>query len=254
MRASYRRLAFAVAIAALTAMGGEASAQTYQWEYSINGGSFTTEDPNTTDSVTVGSITISINPSNNNPGLSQGAELTNEITVSNSSTTTTYAVVVKLTQTDYTAPTTSGTFSANIGSATVQRTTSLGTPPNANGTVGATAYLDGTDANYGTQYATNTYSESSGTVSSGTYDLSSATLNYPSNPLNPGSPFAMTVVGTFDLQHNTTAHVDIDSTFVPPSSVPEPSSMYIAGLGSLGMIGYGLRRRKARGPDPTPST
>ncbi len=30
-------------------------------------------------------------------------------------------------------------------------------------------------------------------------------------------------------------------------AVPEPSSMAIAGLGALGMIGYGLRRRKALG-------
>ncbi len=30
-----------------------------------------------------------------------------------------------------------------------------------------------------------------------------------------------------------------------PVSVPEPSSMAIAGLGTLGMIGYGLRRRKS---------
>lgn len=220
MTASYRRLAFVVAIAALTGPGAEASAQTYQWEYQINGGSFVTENPNTTDSVTVGSITISINPSNNNPGLSEGAELANAITVSNFSTTTTYTVVVKLTQTDYTEPNSSGTFSASIGSATVQRTTSLDSPPNANGTVGATAYMDGADSTYGTQYATNSYSHSSGTVSSGTYDLPSATLNYASNPLTPGSPFAMTVVGTFSLQHNTSAHVDIDATFVPPSMPP----------------------------------
>jgi hypothetical protein len=31
------------------------------------------------------------------------------------------------------------------------------------------------------------------------------------------------------------------------TAVPEPSSMAIAGLGALGMIGYGLRRRKASG-------
>ena len=31
------------------------------------------------------------------------------------------------------------------------------------------------------------------------------------------------------------------------SSIPEPSSMAIAGLGALGLIGYGLRRRKALG-------
>jgi hypothetical protein len=31
------------------------------------------------------------------------------------------------------------------------------------------------------------------------------------------------------------------------TSTPEPSTMAIAGLGALGMIGYGLRRRKAKG-------
>ena len=36
-------------------------------------------------------------------------------------------------------------------------------------------------------------------------------------------------------------------TGVNPVGVPEPSSMAIAGLGALGMIGYGLRRRKALG-------
>ena len=30
--------------------------------------------------------------------------------------------------------------------------------------------------------------------------------------------------------------------------------MAIAGLGALGMIGYGLRRRKALAPEPNPST
>jgi hypothetical protein len=32
----------------------------------------------------------------------------------------------------------------------------------------------------------------------------------------------------------------------PPSSVPEPSTLAIAGLGALGLIGYGLRRRRVR--------
>jgi len=34
---------------------------------------------------------------------------------------------------------------------------------------------------------------------------------------------------------------------VQVQSVPEPSSMVLAGVGALGMIGYGLRRRKAMG-------
>ena len=35
--------------------------------------------------------------------------------------------------------------------------------------------------------------------------------------------------------------------------VPELSTMALAGLGAMGMIGYSLRRRKALGPEPTPS-
>jgi hypothetical protein len=33
----------------------------------------------------------------------------------------------------------------------------------------------------------------------------------------------------------------------PPASAPEPSSLAIAGIGAVGIIGYGLRRRKALG-------
>jgi hypothetical protein len=37
------------------------------------------------------------------------------------------------------------------------------------------------------------------------------------------------------------------STVSPVAAVPEPSTMALAGLGALGLIGYGLRRRKATG-------
>jgi len=47
-----------------------------------------------------------------------------------------------------------------------------------------------------------------------------------------GTAFSSTVVGSGD----TTT-----------SPVPEPSSLAIAGIGALGLIGYGLRRRKALG-------
>jgi len=39
----------------------------------------------------------------------------------------------------------------------------------------------------------------------------------------------------------------IDFAPAAPSATPEPSTLAIAGLGALGMIGYGLRRRKASG-------
>jgi hypothetical protein len=37
------------------------------------------------------------------------------------------------------------------------------------------------------------------------------------------------------------------TTTLTATATPEPSTMAIAGLGALGMIGYGLRRRKAKG-------
>jgi hypothetical protein len=35
-------------------------------------------------------------------------------------------------------------------------------------------------------------------------------------------------------------------------TVPEPSTMALAGLGALGVVVYGLRRHKARVPEPDP--
>ena len=42
------------------------------------------------------------------------------------------------------------------------------------------------------------------------------------------------------------------ATQVTPA-VPEPSTFAIAGLGALGLIGYGIRRRKGARPNPSTS-
>jgi hypothetical protein len=39
----------------------------------------------------------------------------------------------------------------------------------------------------------------------------------------------------------------VQINFLPSVVVPEPSTMALTGLGALGLIGYGLRRRKAKG-------
>jgi hypothetical protein len=39
----------------------------------------------------------------------------------------------------------------------------------------------------------------------------------------------------------------LTETSFPPNPIPEPSTVVLAGLGALGLIGYGLRRRKAIG-------
>jgi len=59
-------------------------------------------------------------------------------------------------------------------------------------------------------------------------DFTPATIN--TNPAT-GTAFASTKAGSGDIV----------------TTIPEPSSLAIAGLGALGMIGYGLRRRKALG-------
>jgi hypothetical protein len=54
------------------------------------------------------------------------------------------------------------------------------------------------------------------------------------------------IVVTFGTGGGTFS-ADFANTVLEPVATPEPSTMAIAGLGALGMIGYGLRRRKAKG-------
>jgi len=60
-----------------------------------------------------------------------------------------------------------------------------------------------------------------------------------------GGTFTVSEVITFQLNNlNDQVNYSSGTTL---ASVPEPSTMAIAGLGALGLIGYGLRRRKALG-------
>jgi hypothetical protein len=58
------------------------------------------------------------------------------------------------------------------------------------------------------------------------------------------SKFSITQVLDVYLIAGDSVTLTINTTVVP---VPEPSTMAIAGLGALGMIGFGLRRRKVKG-------
>jgi hypothetical protein len=68
--------------------------------------------------------------------------------------------------------------------------------------------------------------------------------------INPGQSSTLNVietlsrnytVGNYTLQDGVTANI---TAYAPG---PEPSSMVLVGLGAMGLIGYGLRRRKAMG-------
>jgi len=61
----------------------------------------------------------------------------------------------------------------------------------------------------------------------------------------PGISSSVSVAGGSSV--GFTSFTASDSGNTTATVVPEPSTMAIAGLGALGMIGYGLRRRKALG-------
>jgi hypothetical protein len=58
---------------------------------------------------------------------------------------------------------------------------------------------------------------------------------------------SVTVTGLTTVAGPPNPAVNITGTSTVAGVVPEPSSMALAGLGALGFIGYGLRRRKASG-------
>jgi hypothetical protein len=107
---------------------------------------------------------------------------------------------------------------------------------------------------------TNTYfnsTTSTTTTGIGTSTISATQLNgetgRSTSVTNPNQTYTLSQVVTLSNlnvpNHTGTKQPDFGgtSTVNGPNAVPEPSTMAIAGLGALGMIGYGLRRRKALG-------
>jgi len=82
-----------------------------------------------------------------------------------------------------------------------------------------------------------------GTVSGGSYQFPNlANSNFLS--FANGGVFSLGEILNITIGAGDSAQITITTT---ATAVPEPSSMAIAGLGALGLIGYGLRRRKALG-------
>jgi hypothetical protein len=75
-------------------------------------------------------------------------------------------------------------------------------------------------------------------------------FNFTILGVEAGANSAVLVVATNAKSYTTGAVAVIDGSSVNLAGyqpLPEPSTMAMAGLGALGLIGYGLRRRKAKG-------
>jgi len=119
-----------------------------------------------------------------------------------------------------------------------------------NGSVTATAYVNSTNAvpALGADQGVGSLSGPPPMPGSGLQALSFASSG---GAFSGGGATAFASPGTFSMYEEFVVTFGAGGgTFSADASeivVPEPSSLAVAGLGALGMIGYGLRRRKASG-------
>jgi hypothetical protein len=253
----HNRVSIAVALAAIVALGGTArAAPTFELQHSVDGGSPVTVDllaisGNTATSATASvnpavapGLTITVSTTSDFPGSSTLARLFDTTTDVENDTGSAHTVVIMITETNFTAPTGPGSLVGEFGPVTVRTASGAGT---GTATFSDTwAAMDGGNTPFGTTFKTNVYGPATGTITGGgsTTVTNDFPLAYSGNPFSPGTPFSMTLSDTMALDANTSAHLELDGRFRP---VPEPSSLVITGMGALGIVGYGLRRRKVRG-------
>jgi hypothetical protein len=103
---------------------------------------------------------------------------------------------------------------------------------------------------YTITFGSNTTSTTGGTESVGVYDAT--TLKLVGQIVTGNSPSIVIGPGATDLKYLVTETSSATGTpngllgAVTITPVPEPSTMAIAGLGAIGFVAYGLRRRMAR--------
>jgi hypothetical protein len=260
MRRFRSSLTIAAAFAAIAVLGASTAhaVPIYEWEYSVDGGAFHvlavigTANAGTGNAIggtspgVPADLSFSINTSSNNPGSPALANLFNTTENVINASGSTHTVTIEVTETDFTAPTGAGNLFAIVGPVSVRQTNPADGVASA--TFSATAgYLASSNTAFDTSgFATTSFSGSGSSsgiptvISPGTFEFS------PSNPFTPSKPFSMTVTNTVVLGANSSAHIEISDNFTP-AAVPEPSTLALAGIGALGLIGYGLRRRKALG-------
>lgn len=234
----------AATIAGMVCLGGTARAD-YEWEYSVDGGAFTvltlSDANNNAASVSLlgGTLTIAINTNSNFPGTPGDANLFNATTDVVNTSGSTHTVVVNVTETGFTAPTDPVNLTAFVGPVTIRQQAVGGATANAS--FGAQAFLDNSNADFGTEFATAAYSANGSQAGAGSISLADGVEPSSFNPITPSTPFSLTDGTTITLGVNTSAHLELSAD---AAAVPEPATLGLAfaGLGVLALVGR-LRRR-----------
>jgi hypothetical protein len=142
--------------------------------------------------------------------------------------------------TDYSLPSGTPLTLQSTGSVTF-------TNSNVGDSMAFNSWLDpnnGSSPGVGTPAGSSSVTSTGGTVSA-SLPTTTASVGRPNTDFSMSNTTTITIVAVNDSSIETTG----TTTALGPnvSSVPEPSSLAIAGVGALGLIGFGLRRRKALG-------
>jgi hypothetical protein len=181
---------------------------------------------------TIGGFAISmLATGSNSPGSPTIAELTGttlSITNNNAATTTLY---ITLGATGFTGPTTppSITVHSHVGGTVV-----IPDPANA---LTYNSYINSDNSQNGTSGMT-PGAQTPGITSGSFSNDKNLTITSLTGTYSLTERFAITLSAGSQINFSS-------STSLVASAIPEPSSLTLAGLGVLGMIGYGLRRRNA---------
>jgi hypothetical protein len=198
----------------------------------------------TTGIQTVGNFTYSLTATTNDPGggtttFPGSSTLSNVTLAINNSTSTTDTLDINLKGAGYTLK---GLLSANFTVSGTSSTHGTADTTTANSMINATAIptMGGTTV-VGTPLPTPPSSSYTWTGGAPAGVGDSNILSFSNS-----TTFSITQVLAIKLGAGDNVTLTFNDTCIP-AAVPEPSTMVLAGLGSLGLIGYGLRRRKALG-------
>jgi len=171
---------------------------------------------------------------------------TNTLTLNNSSSVTD-TLDITVSGTGFLAGVTGGTLFVNFSMGG-----SGGPASTAKDSTTGSSWIDFTNTLFGTQHAItpNQTIVPTGNSTGTTVSYTNATSPTLAFAIPSGAPpWAMTQLLAITLGAGDFANLTITTGgfTTPPNTVPEPSTLAIAGLGGLGLIGFGLRRRKALG-------